>query len=164
MPDQTIETIAVVPLGEVRDYSDLHRVCRARAETLNVSRLTIDDAAGLTSGHSGKLLAPEPMKRMGPLSMKLVLGALRMKLIAVEDQEAPTHKLVKRGPMPPAGTVHWRQRQKAASDELPTMKMPPPTKRGTKWAIEMNARRRVRLSVRRRTKIARNAAAARRKE
>src|SRR6266511_3696164 len=77
------------PLGPpIRSYEDLHRFLRARAEALNISRLTIDEATGLPAGYASKLLAPRPGKRIGSLSMGLMLGALGVKLVAYEDELA----------------------------------------------------------------------------
>jgi hypothetical protein len=75
-------------LGVIKDYRDLHQILRARCEQLDILRETIDDASGLTSGHASKLLADPPIKNLGIVSLGLVLGALGMKLIAVDDHEA----------------------------------------------------------------------------
>ena len=87
-------------LGMVRSYDDLVQVLRDRADELNVSRLTIDDAAGLSLGHASRLLSPRPRQKiLGQVSLGLVLGALGVKLMAVEDREALARiapKLVKR--------------------------------------------------------------------
>ena len=63
-------------IGVVTSYSDLHAILRQRAEALNVSRLTIDDIAGLQSGYAAKLLQPRPKNQLGPMSLGAVLGAL----------------------------------------------------------------------------------------
>jgi hypothetical protein len=75
-------------LGEFRDYNGLHLILRKRADELSLSRTSIDDLAGLQDGYSSKLLAPNPGKRLGPLTIGLLLPALGMKLVAVEDEEA----------------------------------------------------------------------------
>jgi hypothetical protein len=75
-------------LGVVRTYDDLHRLLRERAEALNVSRNVLDDAAGLQNGYTSKILSPRPTKRLGAVSMGLMLQALGVKLLAVEDEEA----------------------------------------------------------------------------
>lgn len=81
----------MIPLGEVRSDNDLHRVLRARAEELSVTREAIDLAAGLTSGHTSKLLAPKQIKRFGAISRWLLLQALGLKLVVVEDADATLH-------------------------------------------------------------------------
>jgi hypothetical protein len=75
-------------LVEVREYSDIHRAMRARAEELNLSRLTIDDIAGTPEGYASKVLAPQPMKCAGHKSLLPLLGALALKLVIVEDPDA----------------------------------------------------------------------------
>lgn len=75
-------------LGECSDYDGLHRILRDRADELNVSRTTLDEAAGLALGHSSKLLAPRPLKKLGVVSLGLMLQAMGLKLVVVEDVEA----------------------------------------------------------------------------
>lgn len=71
----------------IRDYSGLVQAIRDRREVLNVTNETLDGIAGLTSGYTSKLLAPTPIKNLGPMSFGSLLGALGMALIVVEDQE-----------------------------------------------------------------------------
>jgi hypothetical protein len=52
-------------LAEVRSWSDLHDALRRRAESLDVSRATLDEVSGLCGGYSAKLLAPVPIRRLG---------------------------------------------------------------------------------------------------
>jgi hypothetical protein len=84
----TLPVIVENQLGVVRSDQDLHQALRDRANQLNIARETIDDIAGLTRGHSSKLLAPQQIKRFGPLSRWLLLQALGLKLVLVEDTEA----------------------------------------------------------------------------
>lgn len=51
-------------IAEVRSWNDLHAAFRARAESLNVSRLVLDELSGLQSGYASKLLAPVPMRHL----------------------------------------------------------------------------------------------------
>lgn len=81
-------TAAPTILGTVSSYSDLHDIMRARADQLEVTRETIDAVAGLQPGYAAKLLAPKPIKKMGDLTLGLMLPALGIKLIVVEDSEA----------------------------------------------------------------------------
>jgi hypothetical protein len=75
-------------LGTCRDYDGLHRILRDRAEELNVSRCTLDTISGLTWGHSSKLLSPKPLKKLGAVSLGLMLQSLGLKLVVVEDAES----------------------------------------------------------------------------
>jgi hypothetical protein len=80
----------IQPLAEVVSYDDLIAALRARKDELDISFLELDFIGGLTSGHSSKLLAPvRPyMKCLGPVSLGLILGALGLRLLVVEDPEA----------------------------------------------------------------------------
>jgi hypothetical protein len=160
LPEQTIGDLAAEPLGIVRHYDDLHRICRARAESLDVSRSTIDEAGGFTPGYAGKLLSPRPIKHLSYLSLGLMLGALGLKLLVVEDSEALARvqrRLVKR--QFKTSVQHWRQKR-AAEAMLPTetAETRPQVERGTEWARAMNARRAKRTSKAERKKIAKVAA------
>lgn len=75
-------------LAVVRSYAELHAAIRARVEELDVSRLCLDDAAGFTGGYASKLLAPRPTKLMGKMSLGIMLGALGLALVVVEDPVA----------------------------------------------------------------------------
>ena len=76
------------PLAVVRDYDGLRAALRARADQLQVTRLVLDDATGLPAGYCAKLLAPVPSKNLGCVSLGLLLGALGLKLLVVQDDEA----------------------------------------------------------------------------
>ena len=75
-------------IAEVRSWNDLHAALRARAESLNVSRLVLDELSGLQSGYASKLLAPVPIRHFGRGSLGAMLGALGLKLVVQEDKEA----------------------------------------------------------------------------
>src|SRR5438105_693946 len=73
---------------EARGYEQLQVALRARAEQLNVSREKLDEISGLPAGYCGKLLAPDPIKNLGPIAMGALLGALGLKMMLVDDHEA----------------------------------------------------------------------------
>lgn len=75
-------------LATVREYSDLQAAMRARADEINISRMAIDEALGLTRGHAGKILASYPMRALGRTTMGPMLWALGLKLLVVVDEEA----------------------------------------------------------------------------
>ena len=97
-------------LATVRSYEELHAVMRARADELAVTRETIDAVAGLQPGYAGKVLAPKPIKRLGPVTLPLMLGALGLALVVVEDESALVKvkpRLVKRSlPLMHSASVH----------------------------------------------------------
>jgi hypothetical protein len=75
-------------LGEIHSYSDLHRILRDRRALLEVSLDGLDVIVGLTRGHSSKLFAPSPLRRLGMSTLGPVLEALGVKLIAAVDEDA----------------------------------------------------------------------------
>jgi hypothetical protein len=88
MADVTIVNDGPRQLGTWNDYAGLHRLLRERAESLNISRNTLDEAAGFTPGHASKLLAPRPIKNLGPVTLGLMLQGLGVQLLLVEDPDA----------------------------------------------------------------------------
>jgi len=90
---------ATPALGTVRDYGDLVAVIRARMIELDVTLATVDHVAGLPANYASKLLAPNPSKRLGIMAFGALLGAIGIKLVAIEDTEALARvrrRLVKR--------------------------------------------------------------------
>ena len=69
----------------IRSIDDLVAAVRARRDELNIPHELIDHLAGFQSGYTSKLLAPEPMKGLGPMSLPGLLGALGVALVLVED-------------------------------------------------------------------------------
>jgi hypothetical protein len=88
MTEVTIANDTPRQLGTCNDYAGLHRLLRERAESLNISRNTLDEAAGFTPGHASKLLAPRPIKNLGPVTLGLMLQGLGVQLLLVEDPDA----------------------------------------------------------------------------
>jgi hypothetical protein len=111
---------AVRQLAVIHEYADLLSALRARAETLNVSRLEIDEAAGLQTGYCGKLLAQNPLRTLSRISLGAVLGALGLVLIVAEDPAPEARARIarlaprKRGWPGALGKQHWRERKPAA--------------------------------------------------
>jgi hypothetical protein len=70
----------------IRSQAELLDAIRARRDALNISHETIDGIAGLQSGYTSKLLAPVPIKNLGPMSMGPLLGALGVALVLIEDE------------------------------------------------------------------------------
>jgi hypothetical protein len=50
-------------------------------EDIRLSRQSIDDIAGVPAGYSAKLLSPKPIKKLGGLSIDVMLPALGIKLL-----------------------------------------------------------------------------------
>lgn len=87
------------------DYRGLVEACRARAAELSVSRSEIDRLSGLPDGYAGKLLGKDDgkpgrkNKRMWPRSLELMLSALGLKIILIEDEAATARTLALRTPV-----------------------------------------------------------------
>jgi hypothetical protein len=86
-PRRISGTMSDRTLGEIWCYEDLHRIMRARANELKLSREAIDAIAGLQNGYAAKLLAPRPIKKLGPLSIPTVLPVLGLKLVVMIDEQ-----------------------------------------------------------------------------
>ena len=71
----------------IRSMPELLDALRARRDALNISHETLDSISGLQSGYTSKLLAPKPIKNLGPITMGPLLGALGLQILVVEDQE-----------------------------------------------------------------------------
>jgi len=74
-------------LAEIRSYAELVAALRARADHLEISRLAIDELAGLPRGLASKLLAPVPLKNFGPVTFGPTLQSMGLMLLLVEDEE-----------------------------------------------------------------------------
>ena len=55
----------------------------------------LDYRSGVRVGYSSKILGPTPTKSFGPVSLGCILGALRMKLVAIEDEDAGQNRRLK---------------------------------------------------------------------
>jgi hypothetical protein len=86
-------------LAVIHDYDELLAAIRARRDELQITHETIDDVSGLQPGYTSKLFAPRPIRHLHSVSLGLVLGALGLAIVLVEDQIALARvsgRLVKR--------------------------------------------------------------------
>ena len=74
-------------LASASTYEELRELLIARRKSLGLSQLDVDEISGLPTGYVAKLECS--MKRMGPLSLMCLLGALKVRLALVPD--AATH-------------------------------------------------------------------------
>lgn len=128
-------------IAVVRSYHDLRKAICARCDEIRMTREQLDFDAGLTNGHSGKLLSPRAIKKFGNVSLGRVLAATGLVLILAEDDEMRPHASITASitastPRP----QHWRMAK------------------GQAWARMMAARRALKLTASERTAIARKAA------
>lgn len=132
---------------------ELHRAMRERADVVAMSRQTLDELAGLASGHSAMLLCTPPQKGFGLMSMFSMAGALGGTIAIIEDPRAMEKMLryPKRDERRVQRGKHWRN-AKAVSI------MREMAKKNGKLGV---AARMTKLSPKRRSQIARKAAKAR---
>lgn len=74
----------------IRNYVGLVSVWRARADELSMTREDIDAGASLQPGYASKMLTLPPIKSAGEKTFGPTLAQLRMVLIAVPEEMAPT--------------------------------------------------------------------------
>jgi hypothetical protein len=68
---------------------ELVDLIRRRRDELGLTHQTIDGIAGFQDGYTSKLLAPNPIKNFGPMSLEAMLGALALGIARVEFIEDP---------------------------------------------------------------------------
>jgi hypothetical protein len=96
-------------VGVVLTYEALIRILRKRKEAAGFSCLELDEAAGLAEGYCGKLFGPGQRRRLGALSLRLLLETLGLRLIVVADSELPVPKRRKNVMQDRGGEKHWRR-------------------------------------------------------
>jgi hypothetical protein len=109
-------------VAEVRSRADLHQALRLRAEEISISRLTIDAIAGLSAGHSSKILATKPLKGLTLDSAALLAPAMGLALALVETPESVAR--VKR---------RWAKREERKANTMPIA--------ASSWALAGELRR-----------------------
>ena len=76
------------PLIAIRSYDDLITAIRAVKKFLGLSNEVIEDLSGLTRGHFDKVAGRTPVKKMGPMVLDALLGALAIELVVRPDPAA----------------------------------------------------------------------------
>ena len=136
------------PIATVRSYDDLRRVVADHCERIAMSRMELDAEAGLTDGHSAKLLSAHARKKLGIVTLGRVMAAAGLVLIVAIDPDAPhrefdASKAASRSQRYDR-TKHWRRDRSSSA-----------------WGKRMAALRALALTAEQRSEIARNAANAR---
>ena len=75
-------------IAEFSDYDELINALRLRATELNLSGEQVDCYSGLPARYTQKLLGPNPIRRLGAISLGPFLGALAVRGLLVEDKAA----------------------------------------------------------------------------
>lgn len=100
-PKTPLQRIIATP----RDYNELIQVARDRMRELDITLETLDHISGLAPHYSQRLIGLNPEKRFGAVSLTAIMGALGLRLVVEEDQEALARvrsRLVKRRLAPKA--------------------------------------------------------------
>jgi hypothetical protein len=74
-------------IAQVADYSSLIRAVRSRIVELGITHETLDAISGLQSGYASKLLSDPPVRRMGPLTLFILIQSLGLELTLTEDRK-----------------------------------------------------------------------------
>jgi hypothetical protein len=74
--------------GAWRDYDGMVAQLRAWVTARGISLALLDELAGLSKGHSGKLLGDGQVKQFGTFALLAVMATLGIKCQFVEDSEA----------------------------------------------------------------------------
>jgi hypothetical protein len=75
-------------IAEFSNYDELINGPRVRAAELNLSGEQVDGYSGLPARYTQKLLGPNPIRRLGAISLGPFLGALAVRGLLVEDRAA----------------------------------------------------------------------------
>jgi hypothetical protein len=133
----------------VRNMVEVHWALRTAQAERGISCEEIDAAALLASGHASKLLAPIPIRRLGPETLFPLVWVLGKRLVIEDDPEAaaPPRRNEKRG------AAYVGSLKKAAERIVRLQRRA--------WSRAANEARNAKLSPERRSEIARTAARAR---
>jgi len=106
-------------------YSTLIETCRVRCDQLELSRAELDRLSGLPDGYSSKLLGRDGcgprQKRAWPVSLDVMLRALGLAVILIEDEAATARTLSLRTP------VQSNQQRFGNVSRLTPKLLPPPS-------------------------------------
>lgn len=72
-------------IGEANEFIHLQRMLRQRKDALQISNITLADISGLPEGLVNKMMSDPPSKNIGVMSFGLLLQALALKLVVIED-------------------------------------------------------------------------------
>ncbi len=106
-------------------YGTLIESCRVRCDQLALSRAELDRLSGLPDGYSAKLLGRDGcgprQKRVWPVSLDVMLRALGLAVILIEDEAATARTLALRTP------VQSNQQRFGNISRISATLLPPPS-------------------------------------
>jgi len=73
--------VSLEPLACFRSYADLLSVLRSERERSGMKFMDIDHMSGLHDGYSAKILSPSQERRLGVLSLPILLEVLGLALV-----------------------------------------------------------------------------------
>jgi hypothetical protein len=76
----------------IKNYDQLRMAISEYCTAIGMTREMLDARSGMPDGYSGKLLGAKGVKRLGPLSLELVLTALGLRLVLTTDPETQPRK------------------------------------------------------------------------
>lgn len=76
------------PLAMIRSYDDLIAAFRARKAEIGLSNEDSDRLGGLTPGHTNKLLGPTGTRKLGPVTLDVLLELYAVELVMVVNVDA----------------------------------------------------------------------------
>lgn len=153
-PAESMAAASVVsqPIAVVRSYDDLRCAVADWCRQIGMTREELDTEAGLTDGHSGKLLSARAVSKFGNVTLGRVLAACGLVIVVAIDPDAP--------PRPPP-EPHAREGGRSFGAKNGSTTMHWRKTRGTAWGRRMAALRALKLTASQRTASARKAAEAR---
>jgi hypothetical protein len=131
------------PIAVARSYADLRRAIADWCGQIGMTREEMDEEAGLTSGHAGKILSDKASRRLGVVTLGRVIAAAGLVLIVAVDPDAPPRPAKPDRKANGSQVKHWRHQ------------------RGPGWGRRMAAWRALKLTPEQRSESARKAALAR---
>jgi hypothetical protein len=137
-------------LAVARSLDDVREAVRLRCAQLGITRNELDERAGLTEGHAGKLLSLRGVKHLGRVSLGRVMAATDLVLIVAVDGE-PVEQIEQ------AIADRHIASISQANNKAPHWR----SGKGSTWGRRMAARRALKLTAEQRSEIARKAAQAR---
>ncbi|MGA9214966.1 MAG: hypothetical protein WBD78_07360 [Methylocella sp.] len=69
------------------DYTELRKLLDARRRELGMTMCELDYVSGVQEGYSGKIFGPTQVRCFGPVSLGLILQALKVKIALVPNDK-----------------------------------------------------------------------------